>query len=89
MICEGDQLEINVSSADGAIQAEVLTEGGEVIAGYERSSSLTFSGDSLRREMRWQKDRNLSSLRGQRIRLKFYLSNAVLYSFQIKSPGSN
>jgi len=31
--------------------------------------------------MQWTEGRDMSVLRGQRIRLKFYLSNAVLYSF--------
>ena len=81
--CQGDELTINTTSTDGAIGVEVLTEDGEIIAGYERTSNPIFSGDSLGHEVRWQADRNLSDLRGQRIRLKFYMSNAVLYAFQV------
>jgi hypothetical protein len=83
LTCEGNQLEINTASTDGAIQVEVLTEAGEIIAGYERSSCPAVSDDSLRHRMTWLAGRDLSSLRGQRIRFKFYLSNAVLYSFQV------
>ena len=81
---QGGELEINASSSDGAIQVEVLSEAGETIAGYERSSCPIFSADSLCRQIRWKEEKSLKDLQGQRIRLKFHLSNARLYSFQIK-----
>ncbi len=84
LVCEGEVLEINASSANGTIQVEVLSPDGEIIEGYEREASVTFSGDSLRQEMQWKDGRTMSALRGQRLRLKFYMSNAVLYSFVIK-----
>lgn len=85
LLWQGNALEINASSANGAIQAEVLSEDGEVLAGYERASSLVFSGDALRHEMRWQDQHHMQALNGQRIRLKFYLSDAVLYAFCMKN----
>ena len=84
---EGEMLEINAASGDGVIAVEVLAEDGAVIAGYERTSSVPFSGDSLRQEMQWRDGRDMSVLCGRRIRLKFYLSNAVLYSFSAKSAA--
>tara|TARA_Y100000758_G_scaffold220673_1_gene159094 strand:- start:1348 stop:2763 length:1416 start_codon:yes stop_codon:yes gene_type:complete len=82
---QGDAVEVNVSSADGAIQVEVLSEQGEIVAGYERTSSMVFSGDSLRQQMQWKDGRTMGALNGRRVRLKFYLSNATLYSFAIKN----
>ena len=82
---EGDALEVNGSSADGAIQVEVLSEGGEVMEGYDRASSVVFSGDSLRQRMQWKEGRTMGALGGRRVRLKFYLSNATLYSFAMKN----
>ena len=82
---QGDAVEVNVSSADGAIQVEVLSEQGEIVAGYERKSSMVFSGDSLRQQMQWKDGRTMGALNGRRVRLKFYLSNATLYSFAIKN----
>ena len=78
----GNTLEINASSANGSIQVEVLSVEGEVLEDYEREASVIFSGDSVRHKMLWKNDRDLDAFRGQRIRLKFYLSNAVLYSFR-------
>ena len=43
------------------------------------------SVDELRLEPRWNSNKDLSSLKGKTIRLKFYLYNAKLYAFQIKS----
>jgi hypothetical protein len=84
LVWEGDGLEINVSSANGTVQVEVLSEDGEVVEGYERASSVAFSGDSLRHPMQWKDGRTMGALRGRRLRLKFYLSNAVLYAFCAK-----
>ena len=82
IVWDGNTLEINASSANGSIQVEALSAEGEVLGGYEREASMIFSGDSLRHEMLWKNERDLADFRGQRIRLKFYLSNAVLYSFR-------
>ncbi|NKB71491.1 MAG: hypothetical protein GKR89_30840 [Candidatus Latescibacteria bacterium] len=87
LVWQGDALEINSSSADGAIQVEVLSADGAVIEGYERESSLVFCGDSLRQQMQWEGGRSMDALCGQRIRLKFYLSNAMLYSFGGRNAG--
>jgi hypothetical protein len=85
LVWEGDTLETNVSSANGTVQVEVLSEDGEVLEGYERASSVAFSGDSLRHPMQWKDGRTMGALRSQRLRLKFYLSNAVLYAFGAKN----
>ena len=41
--------------------------------------SRTILPHALRQQMQWTEGRDMSVLRRQRIRLKFYLSNAVLY----------
>ena len=81
---KGNALEINASSADGAIQVEVLSESGETIEGYDRAASVVFSGDSLRQRIQWEGGRTMDRLDGRRVRLKFYLSNATVYSFAMK-----
>jgi len=85
LMYNGETLEINAFSANGTLQVEVLSEEREVLKGYERRSCRVFSGDSPRQQMRWQDGHNMLELRGQRLRLKFYMSNAVLYSFRLKS----
>ncbi len=43
--------------------------------------------DELRLQPNWN-SKDLSALKGKTIRLKFYLENAKLYAFQIKSQIS-
>ena len=80
--CEGDGLEINACAANGRIRVEVLTERGEVVEGFGRGECAAFAGDALAHSVRWNGG-GLSALRGRTIRLKFYLSEASLYAFQI------
>ena len=44
-------------------------------------------GDSVRQRVTWRRHVRLDELRGQPIRLKFYLERARLYSF-MQSEGS-
>ena len=80
--CQGDGLELNASAANGRIQVEVLTEGGEVVEGFGRRECEAVSCDSLAHTVRWNGG-GLSAVRGRAIRLKFYLSEASLYAFQL------
>ena len=82
---DGDALEINASSDNGTIQAEVLSADGGIVEGYAREASRAFCGDGLRQQMQWQDGRDMGALRGQQVRLKFYMSNATLYSFGAKN----
>ena len=59
----------------------VLDEEGYEQLGFARVYSAVFDGDSVRQRMTW-KDVTFDSLKGQRIRLKFYLRNASLYAFR-------
>ena len=86
MRCEGAGLQINAWAANGRIQAEVLTESGEVVEGFGRGECAAFSGDALAHSVRWNGG-VLSALRGRTIRLKFYLSEASLYAFQVSERG--
>ena len=85
LLWQGEALEINASSGNGMIQVEVLSEGGEVVEGFERTSSVEFGGDALRQQMQWKDGRTMAVLNGRCIRLKFYLSTAALYSFNMKA----
>lgn len=66
-----------VSSANGTIQVEALSADGEIIEGYAKASSVAFCGDSLRHQLQWRHGRTMRALQGQRIRLKFYMSQAI------------
>ena len=83
---EGDALQVNVD-AEGRFYAEVLDADGQAIPGFTVNEAKLFNGvDELRLEPQWKNNKDLSSLKGKTIRLKFYLYNAKLYAFQIL-PG--
>ena len=83
---EGDTLQVNVDAEGGKFYVEVLDADGKPIPGFTVRQAKVFSGiDELRLEPQSNSNKDLSSLKGRTIRLKFYLYNAKLYAFQIKS----
>jgi hypothetical protein len=83
---EGDTLQINVDANQGRFYVEVLDSDDKPIPGYT-VNELNYYGsvDALRLKPQWKNNKDLSSLKGKTIHLKFYLYNAKLYAFQIKS----
>ena len=82
---EGDTLQVNVDAGDGRFYAEILDADGEPIPGYTVNEARIFGGvDQLRLEPWWKGQKDLSSLEGKTIRLKFYLLKAKVYAFQIE-----
>ena len=83
-LLEGDKLQVNVDALDGYMKVEALEASGEPISGFSGDSAKLYRGyDNLRLEPIWKGDVGLSSLRGKEIRLRFTMSNAKLYAFQI------
>ncbi len=82
-ICEGNSLQINCACPEGTLKVEVLNTVGKIYKGFEKDACVAFTGDALQHEIKWNNKKNLSRLKGKDIRLRFYLQNAELYSFQI------
>jgi hypothetical protein len=83
---QGDMLEINVDGRGGRFFVEILDAAGEPIPGFTAEQANVYhASDELRLKPQWNSNKDLSSLKGRIIRLKFYLSNAKLYAFQITS----
>lgn len=81
----GDKLVLNFSSsAAGGIQVGILDKDGQPIPGFEIEDSPPIFGDSIERVVPWEGGRELSSLQGKHIRLRFVLKDADLYSLQFK-----
>jgi hypothetical protein len=82
---EGGTLQANVDAKKGRFYVEVLDADGKPIPGFT-VNELNYYGsiDALRLEPQWNSNKDLSSLKGKTIRLKFYLYNATLYAFQVK-----
>ena len=82
---EGDTLQANVDAKKGRFYVEVLDADGKPIPGFAVNEAKLFGDvDELRLEPQWNSHEDLSALKGETIRLKFYLYNAKLYAFQIK-----
>ncbi|SVE07020.1 uncharacterized protein METZ01_LOCUS459874, partial [marine metagenome] len=84
--CEGGPLKINASARGGMVGVAVLDESGIQYQGYSRQECALFDGDSVDHSVTWREKLSLEELKGNTIRLKFYLQNASLYSFTV---GSN
>ena len=79
---EGNELHVNVDSWRGRLRAEVLdAEDGRPVAGYARDDSIPAVVDSIDETLSWRDRADLSELRGQKVRLRFSLLRAELYSF--------
>ena len=74
-----DTLFLNfATSARGAITVSVCDLDGNEIEGYK---SYVIFGDSVKREVEFEKP--LSELHGKAVRLKFFMSDAHIYSFEV------
>ena len=87
----GGMLEVNASvlggTGDGELRTEVLTEDLKpvpgCVPGLSREEADKISSDSVRIVQTWQKVAGVINLvKGQKIRLKFYLENMDLFSFR-------
>ncbi|MDP6065339.1 MAG: hypothetical protein QGI49_11220 [SAR202 cluster bacterium] len=81
--CEGGLLEINASARGGVVEVAVLDESGIQYQGYSRQECALFDGDSVDHSVTWRGKLSLEELKGNTVRLKFYLQNASLYSFTV------
>jgi hypothetical protein len=75
------QLLINAEAQGGAIRVEVIGGDGKVLPGYAKSDCLPSTGDGIRQRVRWKAQDVLPST-DKGIRLRFWLTDAKLYSFQ-------
>jgi len=82
---EGSGLEVNVDAQAGRIQIEVLDEEGVPIPGFSGKEAADYEVvDNLRLKPAWKDNRDLSSLTGTVVRIRFRMRNAKLYAFQIQ-----
>ncbi len=81
---EGAKLQVNVDATAGQVKIELLDAAGKPIAGFSGEASRTCRGhNGLRLEPKWNDQRDLSPLKGRTVRLRFTMTNARLYAFQI------
>ena len=84
LLIEGRRLLINGVTEAGKISAEITDASGRhALPGWSREECTTVTGDQLAAELVWA-GRELSELEGKKVRIRFYLENADLYSFWVK-----
>lgn len=84
-VLDGNLLQVNVdASGGGRFYVEVLDQAGNPLTGFTSQDATVYSDvDALRLRPEWANNETLFPLMGQTIRLKFYLDNAKLYSFEL------
>ena len=75
---------MNAAAGEGRVVVEVLDKGGSPLLGYGRGECLLGTFDSTHQEVIWRGKSDLTELRGQPVRLRFYVQNGDLYGFQIR-----
>ena len=80
-----DELVVNPDAAGGKFMVEIFDENNRPINGFTVKDAVVAKGvDQLRFKPQWKNNKNIASLKDKVVRLKFYLQNAKLYSFQIR-----
>ncbi|MFP6692056.1 MAG: hypothetical protein VB875_03490, partial [Pirellulales bacterium] len=80
----GSRLHINATVARGGeLRVELLTHDGKPIAGHRAANCLPITGDGIDLPIAWKTRTKLVGLDHARIRLRFSLKNARLFSFWV------
>jgi len=87
---DDDTLEVNADATAGRLLVDVLDAVGQPIEGFTAKMCRSITTDDLRHKVAWKSEKQLASLVGQTIRLRFHLEGpAKLYSFQVLSGSEN
>ena len=74
----------DVRNANSLLSVELLDETGKLISGFTKDDCSLMQGlNSTKQLVTWKNNKDLSSLNGKIIRVKFYVKNGDLYSFWI------
>ncbi|NOY76275.1 MAG: glycoside hydrolase family 43 protein [Calditrichaeota bacterium] len=85
LIFTGSKLVLNFSSsAAGDIRVEIQDESGNPLPGFALADCPPIFGDAIARPVTWENGRDLSSLQGRPVRLRFILRDADLYSLRFQ-----
>jgi hypothetical protein len=83
----GRELTLNfATSAAGSVRVEIQDEQGRPLPGFALADCPPHFGDTVERAVTWRKGRDVSSLAGQAVRLRFVLQDADVYAFRFRDP---
>jgi hypothetical protein len=80
----GHVLHLNADAAGGEIRAAVLAPNGQEVPGLALADCLPITEDSLDHQVAWKHGRTLNPNQHGRLRLRFVLRQAALFSFWIE-----
>lgn len=83
----GKYLFVNADTSAGELTAEVLDEQGKVVEGLTRADCVPVRADRTLQAVAW-KDRDLTSVAGKPVKLRFYLKSGRLYAFWVSTATS-
>lgn len=86
----GPRLELNfASSAAGDLRVEIQDPNGQALDGYSLEDCVPLFGDAVDRPVRWKTNKDLQSLIGRPVRIRFALKDVDLYSFQFQTKSQD
>ncbi len=85
---QGTHFFVNAAAAQGEVRAEILDENGHPIPPFTAQNCSPITVDKTLQAVQWEDAKDLSTLRGRPVRIRFVLKNASLYSFWISPETS-
>jgi len=83
LVFEGRQLAINYStSVAGSVRVELQDADGQPIEGYSLEDADEIYGDEIERVVSWGEVKDVATLSGNPVRLRFVLKDADLFAFR-------
>jgi hypothetical protein len=80
-----ERLVLNFQTADGgSVRVGLEMIDGKEISGYELRDCSPLTGDAISRNVSWEDGADVSSFKGETVRLRFHLKKADLYSIQFQ-----
>ena len=72
---------VNADASKGLLRVGVTDEHGKAMRGYDASSARAVRMDRVRARCAWKTHKDVSSLRGKTVRLRFELTDASVFAF--------
>jgi hypothetical protein len=75
---------VNTDAGEGRLAVEILNDKFDPVPGFALPDAQVIHENSIAKEVTWRGQSDISKLRGQAVRIRFYLQNADLYSLSLK-----
>lgn len=84
IVPKSDKITVNYQAPNGQILVQITDAMRKVIPGYSFADCLPLQGDEIYGLVRWNKHKDISRLKGKRIRLEFKFVAARLYAIRLE-----